>query len=108
MTRQRSLHIPFILVTGTVSEEFAANIIKQGADDYILKDRMIRLPTAINAALRKQESEKEKLMALQKLMRSEEKYRLLVERVSDGFIALDTKWNIVYANKIAEEMLRRP
>src|SRR6185369_1845337 len=38
----------------------------------------------------------------------EEKYRQLVERVSDGFIALDTKWNIVYANKIAEEMLGRP
>ncbi|HKB44318.1 MAG TPA: PAS domain S-box protein, partial [Chitinophagaceae bacterium] len=108
ITRQRSLHIPFILVTGTVSEEFAANIIKQGADDYILKDRLIRLPAAIDTALRQQESEKEKLMALQNLMRSEEKYRQLVERVSDGFIALDTKWNIVYANKIAEEMLGRP
>jgi PAS domain S-box-containing protein len=108
ITRERSLHLPFILVTGTVSEEFAANIIKQGADDYILKDRMIRLPTAIDAALRNRESEKEKLTALQNLMRSEEKYRQLVERVSDGFIALDTKWNIVYANKIAEEMLRRP
>src|SRR5258705_11306919 len=108
MTRQRSLHIPFILVTGTVSEEFAANIIKQGADDYILKDRLIRLPAAIDTALRQQESEKEKLTALQNLMRSEEKYRQLVERVSDGFIALDTKWNIVYANKIAEERLGSP
>jgi len=108
ITRNRSLHIPFILVTGTVSEEFAANIIKDGADDFILKDRMARLPSAINAALLKQESEKEKLTALQNLMRSEEKYRQLVERVSDGFIALDTKWNIVYANKIAEEILGRP
>ena len=34
------LHIPFILVTGTVSEEFAAGIIKAGADDYLLKDRL--------------------------------------------------------------------
>jgi two-component system, NarL family, sensor histidine kinase UhpB len=108
ITRQRSLHIPFILVTGTVSEEFAANIIKQGADDYILKDRMIRLPTAIDDALRKQESEKEKLTALQRLLRSEEKYRILVERVSDGFMAFDTKWNFVYANKVAEAMLARP
>src|SRR5579872_2596702 len=31
--------IPFILVTGSVSEEFAAGIIKSGADDYILKDQ---------------------------------------------------------------------
>lgn len=50
ITRQRFLHVPFILVTGTVSEEYAANIIKQGADDYILKDRLTRLPAAIAAA----------------------------------------------------------
>src|SRR6185369_6477165 len=37
--------IPFILVTGSVSEEFAAEIIKAGADDYILKDRLRRLPS---------------------------------------------------------------
>ncbi|HKC37047.1 MAG TPA: response regulator, partial [Chitinophagaceae bacterium] len=37
IVRNRSLQVPFILVTGTVSEEFAAGIMKQGADDYILK-----------------------------------------------------------------------
>lgn len=57
ITRQWSLHIPFILVTGTVSEEFAANIIKQGADDYILKDRMTRLPGAIEATLKQRKIE---------------------------------------------------
>ena len=52
-------NIPFIMVTGAVSEEFAANIIKQGADDYILKDRMNRLPAAINAALQQRNALKE-------------------------------------------------
>lgn len=56
--RQILPHIPFILVTGTVSEEFAANIIKLGADDYILKDRMARLPAAIDAALKQRTAEK--------------------------------------------------
>jgi len=59
ITRQRLAQIPFILVTGTVSEEFAADIIKQGADDYVLKDRMKRLPAAIDAALKKRKVEKE-------------------------------------------------
>src|SRR5688572_30260423 len=36
MCRSRGIDVPFILVTGTVSEEFAANCIKLGADDYIL------------------------------------------------------------------------
>ena len=59
ITRKIYPHIPFILITGTVSEEFAAEIIRQGADDYILKDRMGRLPAAINAAMKKRRAEKE-------------------------------------------------
>lgn len=59
ITRLRNLYIPFIMVTGTVSEEFAASIIKQGADDYILKDRMQRLPAAIDTALKQRKTEKE-------------------------------------------------
>jgi len=99
---------PFILITGTISEEFAVNIIKEGADDYILKDRMTRLPSAINMALRQRESEKDNISVLQKLMRSEEKYRTLVERVSDGFIALDKEWNFIYVNKIAASLFGKP
>jgi signal transduction histidine kinase len=43
---------PFILVTGTVSEEFAAVCLKLGADDYILKSNLSRLPSAIHRALK--------------------------------------------------------
>jgi PAS domain S-box-containing protein len=103
--RQRKLHVPFIMVTGTMSEEFAVNIIKSGADDYILKDSLLRLPAAIDAALRRRWSEQQRGQALQQLVQSEEKYRSLVERVSDGFIALDPDWKVVYANKIAENLL---
>ncbi len=59
ITRLRLPHIPFILVTGTMSEEYAADIIKQGADDYILKDRMARLPAAIELSLKQRRAEKE-------------------------------------------------
>lgn len=57
--RQRSNYIPFILITGTVSDEFAASILKDGADDYILKDRLERLSSAIAAAIRQRRTEKE-------------------------------------------------
>ncbi len=59
ITRLSNRYIPFIMVTGTASEEFAASIIKQGADDYIIKDRMSRLPAAIDAALKQRRAEKE-------------------------------------------------
>jgi PAS domain S-box-containing protein len=51
MARQLYPNIPFIMVTGSVSEEFAVDILKLGADDYILKDRMGRLPAAITTTL---------------------------------------------------------
>ena len=50
--------IPFILITSTVSEDYAVQIMKQGACDYILKDRMQRLPSAVTAAFEKYEAEK--------------------------------------------------
>ena len=59
ITRQWQQHVPFILVTGTVSEEYAAKMIKLGADDYILKDRMTRLSGAIHSALQNRKALKE-------------------------------------------------
>jgi len=43
--------VPFIIVSGAVSEEFAVNCIKRGADDYILKSNMSRLPSAIKHSM---------------------------------------------------------
>lgn len=105
--KARGINVPFILVTGTVSEEFAADIIKQGADDYILKDRMHRLPAAIEAALKQKESANDVQRTLQQLSVSEQNYRTLVERITDGFIALDKDWNYTYINKRAGEMIHR-
>jgi two-component system response regulator len=55
-----NLTVPFILITGSVSEEFAVQSIKAGADDYILKDRLKRLPSSIQSALDKVRLEEEK------------------------------------------------
>ena len=69
-----------------MSEEFAASIIKAGADDYLLKDRLTRLPAAIEAALKQKQTEKEKNIAAEKLQHSEEQYRTLIEQASDGIL----------------------
>lgn len=47
------LQIPFILVTATMSEEYAVSVIKAGAHDYILKDHLNKLPEAIINAIEK-------------------------------------------------------
>jgi DNA-binding NtrC family response regulator len=53
LIRATNPHVAFILVTGTVSEEFAVKIIQQGADDYILKTNLTRLPSAVTNAIEK-------------------------------------------------------
>ena len=60
LCRSSGIAVPFILVTGTVSEEFAVSVIRQGADDYVLKTNLSRLPTAILNALQKRRTEAEK------------------------------------------------
>jgi PAS domain S-box-containing protein len=69
--------IPFICVSGSIGEETAIELLKAGAVDYILKDRLERLPFAINRAL---DDAKEKLarkQAEEALKDSEQSYRIL-------------------------------
>ncbi|CAD5274648.1 MULTISPECIES: ATP-binding protein [unclassified Imperialibacter] len=65
--REKTDNIPFILVTGTVSEEFAVLCIKQGADDYILKNNLTRLSSAIFSALNQREEERKRKEAEENL-----------------------------------------
>lgn len=63
IVKEMGLTIPFILITATLSEEFVVDVMLSGADDYILKDRMIRLPGAIELALQKFRLKNEKIKA---------------------------------------------
>lgn len=69
--KERKLNVPFILVTATVSEEFAVQIMKEGASDYILKDRLQRLPSALAHAIDKKRFESERNLFLQKIVENE-------------------------------------
>jgi signal transduction histidine kinase len=51
LLRGQSLDTPLILVTGSLGEEKAVECLKQGATDYVLKDRISRLPLAVRRAL---------------------------------------------------------
>ena len=63
--------IPFILITATVSEEFAVSVMKEGASDYVLKDRLQRLPSAIINAIEKYQSDNDRQTYLSKIVASE-------------------------------------
>jgi len=58
IVQKRKINVPFIIVTGTVSEEFAVSCLRKGADDYILKSNLSRLPSAISHSLHEHENNK--------------------------------------------------
>ena len=67
IAKKQNFSGPFILVTGAVSEEFAVECLKSGADDYILKNKLTRLPSAVMGALKKTEAELDKARAIRNL-----------------------------------------
>lgn len=91
--QERNLDIPFIVVTGTISEEAAVETMKQGAADYLLKDRLGRLGQAVQRALHEKQLRDEKRFSETALRVSEEKFSkafrispdaIAITRLSDG------------------------
>lgn len=82
---KENLLIPFILVTGAVSEEFAVTCLKNGIDDYILKSNLSRLPSAILSALKQRQLEIAKVQAMQALKEQNEQI-LKINKELDSFI----------------------
>jgi PAS domain S-box-containing protein len=101
------LNIPFILVTGTVSDEFAAHAMKKGATDYILKDRLQRLPTAIAGALDKVRMEREQQEITSKIIESEKQYFDLIQHLPAAVYTCDTDGRILTYNRAALELWGR-
>lgn len=64
--------IPFILVTGALNEETAVKVMKAGSDDYILKQNLTRLSSAIESAINKWKVIEAKKQAEESLKSSEE------------------------------------
>ncbi len=70
--RERGLDIPFILVSGTANDENAAACIKAGASDYLLKDRLARLGSAVTNALAEKQLRNERQQAQSEVRRQNE------------------------------------
>ncbi len=75
---------PFILVTNTLNEDIAVECMKAGADDYVIKQNLIRLVPAIEAAIQKQEMILQKIETENALVESEKTLRTLFETMNEG------------------------
>src|SRR5438309_3918541 len=69
--------IPFIFVTGTLGEEVVIEMLKSGATDYVLKNRLVRLAPAVHRALREAAGRAERRRAEENLRKSHKQLRAL-------------------------------
>jgi PAS domain S-box-containing protein len=86
LMKSEGIGTPFILVTGSVGEEMAVECVKQGVADYVLKDRLARLPLAIERARKEQRLRAERARAEDALRVSEASYRSLIQSAPCGIL----------------------
>lgn len=70
IVRKMDPDMPFILVSGTVGEEFAVESVIAGAHDYVMKDNLKRIPVAVQREIRNKKLRDEKRLSDQKIRES--------------------------------------
>jgi len=98
--------IPFIMLSGAVTEETAVSSMRAGAADYISKQNLVRLVPAIERELAEASSRRREQAAQQALLASESRFDRLVAAMPLGLIISDADQRIVYANGAIESMLQ--
>jgi PAS domain-containing protein len=106
MARTKRPQVPFMFVSGTIGEDAAIEALKNGAIDYVLKHRLMRLIPAVDRALRDVERIAEIQRAEEYMRQSEHKYRELFESLHDAaFLVDEQSEKIIDVNRRALELL---
>ena len=105
--KESNRDIPFIVVSGAIGEEMAVSLIKAGAYDYLMKDRLAHLASAVERALKDAENMRGLRQAENRILLSEERYRTLVDKSFEAIIVIQDG-QIVFANPRAFEMIGLP
>lgn len=92
---------PFILVTGSLPDDIAVDCLQIGIDDYIIKDRLSRLPDAVTSVLAKWRTEEEKKQALENLVDSQKSLAEAEKLANLG----NWEWDVSSGNIIWSENL---
>ncbi|OGW55943.1 MAG: hypothetical protein A2Y81_05070 [Nitrospirae bacterium RBG_13_43_8] len=94
--------VPFILVTGALGEERAVEILKSGATDYVLKDRLSKLPHTVLRAIHEADAKAAHKRDEELLSASEANLRNIIEKNGDGILIVNYDGIVLFVNPAAE------
>ena len=105
LAQRKTPQTPVIMLSGSLNSEEAVRCLHAGAIDYLFKERLERLASAISRALQLVDAHQRQLAAEQALRESEERFRQLAEQSRDGFwfVGLNPEQTI-YVSPAVEEI----
>ncbi|MBI3890856.1 MAG: response regulator [Candidatus Wallbacteria bacterium] len=99
LLKRLGLDLPFIVVSGTMSEDSAVDILRAGAHDFVLKGRLARLVPAIERELRELVERRARRQAEEALRASQLLYRRIVETAHEGIWMVDENAHTTFLNR---------
>jgi len=109
IVREQCPDIPFIFVSGTIGEERAIDAIKDGATDYVLKEHLARLPSAVERALKETRERRARQAAEQELRETRERLDSILSSLRDAVWSVGVPGeHSLYNNKAMEHIYGRP
>jgi signal transduction histidine kinase len=108
MVRVKWPDLPFILVSGTLGEEQAIESLQSGATDYVLKDRLLRLVTAVRRALAESARHTERRRAEAELRWKTALLEAQLNADIDGVLVVDAQGRKLLQNRRMAELWRLP
>lgn len=98
LVREHGLDLPFIIVSGHITDDTAVAAMKAGAHDYVMKDNLARLGPAVDRELREAEGRRERRRSEERL-KVEHAFRRAIENsVPSGISAVDLDGRQTYVN----------
>jgi PAS domain S-box-containing protein len=108
LLKETNFDIPFIMLSGAVSEQTAVDSMRAGAQDYVSKQNLARLVPAIERERKEASGRQIKRMAEAALLASETRFQRLVEAMPLGLLLADPSGRILYANDAVVRLLGYP
>ncbi|RJR33119.1 MAG: PAS domain S-box protein, partial [Deltaproteobacteria bacterium] len=108
LSREICPDVPFIFVSGAIGEETAVDTLKEGATDYVLKQRLARLGAAVERALEDAAKQRQLRQAEERLKESEERFRTLFQTAGSVIVVVSPEGVILEFNPEAERVTGWP